>query len=287
MGLCLALPVLAGPEPAPPELRLPATAEPTGYAVDLAIDPGQQTFRGAVDIEVRVKEKTSLLWLSASDLTITKATANAGGKTLAVRAVPGGENFAGFAFDKPLAPGGLKLHVEYTGKVDENSTQGVFRQKDGNDWYVFTQFETTDARRAFPCFDEPVLQGAVAADAAHPQGDHGACRTRRSSSSQPARTARESSASQKTEPLPSYLVAFAVGPFEIVDAGTAGAKKTPIRIVDAPRQGRAGPLRRRRRRRPLLERLEDYFGIPYPYEKLDQLAIPQTVTFSARWRTRA
>ncbi|HVQ55023.1 MAG TPA: M1 family metallopeptidase, partial [Thermoanaerobaculia bacterium] len=278
-GLCLALPLLAGPEPAPPELRLPATAEPTGYAVDLAIDPGQQTFRGAVDIEIRVKEKTSLLWLSASDLTITKATANAGGKTLGVRAVPGGESFAGFAFDKPLSPGGLKLHVEYTGKVDENSTQGVFRQKDGNDWYVFTQFETTDARRAFPCFDEPSYKVKWQLTLRIPSGTTAVSNTPielESSGADGARVVRF----KKTEPLPSYLVAFGVGPFEYLDAGKAGAKKTPIRIV-TPR-GKASQGRYAAQTTgPLLERLETYFGIPYPYEKLDQLAIPQTVTFSA------
>ena len=65
--------------------------------------------RGSVDIEIRIKEKTSLLWLNASDLTIAKASANAGARVVGVRTVPGGENFAGFAFDKPLAPGGPKL----------------------------------------------------------------------------------------------------------------------------------------------------------------------------------
>ena len=61
----------------------------------------------------------------------------------------GRENFIGFAFDKPLSPGGLKLHVEYSGKLDETSTQGLFRQKDGSDWYVFSQSSTIDARRRF------------------------------------------------------------------------------------------------------------------------------------------
>ncbi len=279
LGLCLALPVLAGPGPEPPALRLPSTAEPTGYAVDLSIDPGQETFRGAVDIEIRVKEKTSLLWLSASDLAITKAAANVGGRAVGVHAVPGGENFAGFAFDKPLEPGGLKLHVEYTGKMDENSTQGVFRQKDGSDWYAFTQFETTDARRAFPCFDEPSFKVRWQLTLRIPGGTTAVSNTPvefESAGADGARAVRF----KKTEPLPSYLVAFAVGPFEYLDAGRAGAKKTPIRIV-TPR-GKASQGRYAAQTTgPLLERLEAYFGIPYPYEKLDQLAIPQTVTFSA------
>ena len=279
LGLCLALPVLAGPAPEPPALRLPSTAEPTGYAVDLTIDPALETFRGVVDIEIRVREKTSLLWLNASDLAIAKVSANAGGRAVGVHAVPGGENFAGFAFDKPLAPGGVKLHVEYTGKVDANSTQGIFRQKDAADWYVFTQFETTDARRAFPCFDEPSFKVRWQLTLRIPSGTTALSNTPIefvSAGADGARVVRF----QKTDPLPSYLIAFGVGPFEYLDAGTAGAKKTPIRIV-TPR-GKASQGRYAAQTTgPLLERLEAYFGIPYPYAKLDQLAIPQTVTFSA------
>jgi alanyl aminopeptidase len=277
--LSMAGPALADPGLEPPTLRLPSTAEPTGYAVDLAIDPGKDTFRGSADIEIRIKEKTGLLWLNASDLAIAKVSANAGGRAVGVRAVPGGENFVGFAFDRPLAPGGVKLHVEYTGKVDETSTQGVFRQKDGADWYVFTQFETTDARRAFPCFDEPSFKVRWQLTLRIPSGTTAVSNTPievESAGSDGARVVRF----KRTEPLPSYLVAFGVGPFEYLDAGTAGAKKTPIRIV-TPR-GKASQGRYAAQTTgPLLERLEAYFGIPYPYEKLDQLAIPQTVTFSA------
>jgi len=277
--LSLPGPVLAGSGLEPPTLRLPSTAEPTGYAVDLAIDPGLETFRGVIDIEVRIKEKTSLLWLNASDLAIAKVSASAGGRVVAVHAVPGGANFAGFAFGKPLSPGGVKLHIEYTGKVDENSTQGLFRQKDGSDWYVFSQLETTDARRAFPCFDEPSFKVRWQLTLRIPAGTTAVSNTPiefESAGLDGGRVVRF----KKTEPLPSYLVALAVGPFEYLDAGTAGAKKTPIRIV-TPR-GKASQGRYAAQTTgPLLERLEAYFGIAYPYEKLDQLAIPQTVTFGA------
>jgi alanyl aminopeptidase len=276
---CLTGPALAGPGPEPPALRLPSTAEPTGYVVELAIDPGKDTFRGSVDIEIRIKERISLLWLNASDLTIAKASANAGGRAVGVRTVPGGKDFVGFAFDRPLAPGSIKLHLEYSGKVEETSTQGVFRQKDGEDWYAFTQFETTDARRAFPCFDEPSFKVRWQLTLRIPGGTTAVSNTPiefESAGTDGARVVRF----KRTEPLPSYLVAFAVGPFEYLEAGTAGAKKTPIRIV-TPR-GKASQGRYAAQTTgPLLERLEAYFGIPYPYEKLDQLAIPQTVTFGA------
>jgi len=145
-----------GAEPEPPALRLPKTARPTGYVVDLTIDPAQPTFRGTVDVGVRLDEKTSYLWMHSDSLKIDKASAKSGGNTVGATATPrGDQGFLGVAFDQPVGPGEISLHIEYTGTLDETSTQGLFRQKSGEDWYAFSQLESTDARRAFPCFDEP------------------------------------------------------------------------------------------------------------------------------------
>ena len=277
VALACAGPALAGPGPEPPTLRLPSTAEPAGYAVELAIDPGKDTFRGSVDIEIRIKEKTGLLWLNASDLTIAKASANAGGRAVGVRTVPGGENFVGFAFDRPLATGSVKLHVEYTGKVDETSTQGVFRQKDGEDWYVFTQFEATDARRAFPCFDEPEFKVPVEADADAPAARRVGVATRRSRSSERARGRRKRVVrSRRPSRCRRYLVAFAVGPFEIVDAGKAGAAMPGPHRHAPKRPGAEVALRGADRRRRCSTGLEDVLRHPVPVREARQLVDPAT-----------
>ncbi|MEP6995715.1 MAG: M1 family metallopeptidase [Acidobacteriota bacterium] len=268
----------AANDPAPPRLRLPRVAEPAGYVVDLTIDPGQVQFRGVVDIDVRVNEMTDVLWLNAKDLKVEKVSVSLAGRTAAVRTIPGGDEFIGFAFDRAIEPGALKLHVAYTGTLDETSTQGLFRQKDGEDWYAFSQFESTDARRAFPCFDEPGYKVAWQLTLRIPKGTSAVSNTPVASETEEGglRVVRFG----KTPPLPSYLIALGVGPFDYVDAGRAGARKTPIRIV-APRGEAAQARYAAQTTGPLLERLEAYFGIPYPYEKLDQLAIPQTVTFGA------
>jgi alanyl aminopeptidase len=279
LGLALAVPAGAAPAPEPPKLRLPAGAEPTGYSVELKIDPARETFRGSVAIDIRLERKTSFLWLNATDLTIDKASATVADRTVGVTAVPGGSDFVGFSFAKPVGPGAVKLRVDYTGKLDETSTQGLFRQKDGEDWYAFSQFEPTDARRAFPCFDEPSHKVRWQLTLRIPKGTTAVSNTPVESESAAADGGRVVRF-KKTEPLPSYLVALGVGPFDYLDGGTAGSKKTPIRIV-TPR-GKASQGRYAAQTTvPLLERLEAYFGIPYPYEKLDQLAIPQTVTFGA------
>ena len=272
-------PASASPDPEPPKLRLPSVAEPVGYAVDLAIDPGKDSFQGSVDIDLRIKEETDLLWLNATDLKIEKAAATAAGKPVAIRVVPGGEDFVGFAFDRSIDPGTARLHVDYAGSLGETTTQGLFRQKDGEDWYAFSQLESTDARRAFPCFDEPSYKVPWQLTLRIPKGTSAVSNTpieSESAGEDGARIVRF----KRTAPLPSYLVALGVGPFDYLDAGTAGARKTPIRIITT--RGKAAQGRYAAQTTgPLLERLEAYFGIPYPYEKLDQLAIPQTVSFGA------
>lgn len=77
----------------------------------------------------------------------------------------------------------------------------------------------------------------------------------------------------ETKPLPSYLVAVSVGPFDFVDAGKAGKNHTPLRVI-TPKGKRAEARYAAEVTGQILEQLEDYFGIPYPYEKLDGLAVP-------------
>ena len=136
LGVFCLLPatVRGGSNPEPPKLRLPSGAAPVAYALELTIDPAREDFRGAVVIDVRLEKKTDLLWLNATELKIASASASAAGRSVAVRTVDGGEDFVGFAFDGPVGPGELELRVEYTGHQDATSTQGLFRQKDGEAW---------------------------------------------------------------------------------------------------------------------------------------------------------
>ena len=186
----------------------------------------------------------------------------------------------GFAFDRALPAGEIELHVDYTGSIDETSTQGVFRQKDGDAWYVYTQLETTDARRAFPCFDEPAFKTPWELTLTIPAGTSAVSNTPIVSESPAKGGGGKVVRFGKTEPLPAYLIALGIGPFDYVDAGRAGMKKTPIRII-VPK-GKASRARYAAETSgPILEIVENYFGMPFPFAKLDQLVIPQTVTFSA------
>jgi alanyl aminopeptidase len=137
---------------------------------------------------------------------------------------------------------------------------------------VYSQFEPTDARRAFPCFDEPRFKTPWQLTLHVKQDQLAASNT-------PIESQTKESGGMKrvtfaaTRPLPSYLVALVVGPFDVVDAGKAGRNKTPLRIL-VPK-GRASEAAYAKSAMPeLLRLLEDYFDSPFPYAKLDSAIMP-------------
>jgi alanyl aminopeptidase len=277
LGLAGCARVTSSPPPAPratpPSLRLPPGARPTGYAVSLRVDPDQPRFAGTVDIDIALDASTSLLWLNASDLRLERADVTAGGTRRPVQVVAGDTDFTGFAFDPPLGPGPIRLRVAYQGRIYDHEQAGVFRQTDRGARYQFTQFEAFDARRAFPCFDEPGFKTPWRLSLTVPSKLVAV-------SNAPALGERDQGGGWKTvsfavtRPLPSYLVAFAVGPFDLVDGGRSGAAHTPLRlVVPRGRAGEAGPARGTVG--PLVEALEALTGVPFPYPKLDVVAIPQ------------
>ncbi len=276
----LAMAAGTGPvETAPPALRLPGSVQPVHYQAELTIDPAADTFAGTLDIELRVGEKTSLLWLNATELTIRDASVTSGGERVGSKVVMGGEDFVGFAFDRAVAAGPATLHVAYTGKLNKNETNGLFRQQENGDWYAFSQFEATDARKAFPCFDEPSYKTPWQLTL-HVSSQNVAVSNTPMISEIDDGGGMKTVRFAETKPLPSYLVAIGVGPFDVVDAGQSGTKHTPVRIITP--KGKAAEARYAAAATPaLLALLEQYFRIPYPYEKLDCLAIPETVGFGA------
>jgi len=259
-------------EPQPPKFRLPMLALPINYEIRLALIPDKDTFTGSVDINLSIKESTSVLWLNADKITIEGASLFTGGQTLTAKVLPQPKDLVGFSFEHAVGAGPARLHVAYQGEISRKDMAGIFQIKDGDHWYIYSQFEDISARRAFPCFDEPGYKVPWTVSLLVPQGDGAFSNTPMVSEVNDANGMKTVKFAQ-TKPLPSYLVAVAVGPLDIVDAGSAGAKHTPIRII-VPR-GRGAEAEYVAHTTPeILNLLEKYFGIPYPYEKLDEVAIP-------------
>jgi alanyl aminopeptidase len=139
--------------------------------------------------------------------------------------------------------------------------------------YLFTQGEAVDTRRMVPCFDEPSFKHPWKVTVEAP-ADQVVLANSRVLTEKPAENGRKSVSFAETAPLASYLLAIAVGPFERVDAGTAGANHVPVQIIT--------PLGHAKEARlaaamggPLLEQLETFFGMPYSFDKLDLVVVAE------------
>jgi alanyl aminopeptidase len=255
----------------PPALRLPGNVKPVRQAVELTIDPAAESFEGRVEVELAIASAAPVVWLNATGLTVTAASFGFSNREVPARIVPGGDDFVGFAIGDALGVGSIRLKARFTGRISRVEHEGLFAMKEGGDWYAFTQFEPIAARKAFPCFDEPNYKIPWRLALRVPKGLVAAANAPLASTTEEGGLSVVRFA--ETRPLPSYLVALAVGPFDVVDVGPAGRNKVPTRLL-VPK-GRGGDTAWARESTPsILALLEDYFDRPYPYEKLDQVAIP-------------
>ncbi len=273
--LLFTLPLWAAAQSLP--MRLPEGVVPLSYRLALTLDPARPAHSGKVSIALDIKVSTRTIRLNASDIVVTSAVLKRAGKTYAARVKVANENLLDLVFAAPVPVGPGELTLAFRGRLDDKGSQGLFRQKEGADWYAFTQFEATDARGAFPVFDEPGWKVPWTLSLTIPAKLTAVANTA---------VAREVALAHglkrveflTTPPLPSYLVAFGVGPFDILDGGRVGT--TPLRFI-TPR-GRASEARYAASMTPpILAKLEAYFGIGYPYGKLDVMALPITLNFGA------
>ena len=264
----------------PPAFRLPDGVAPTKIAATLTLVPAEDSFRGTADIDLTIARPTRVVWLHATEMTVSEAHAEIpGSKSRAARVIDGGPHFLGFAFDEALPSGPVRLSVTYTGHVSASDDRGVFRETVNGDSYLFSQFENVDARRAIPCFDEPAFKIPWQLTLRVKPSDKAFSNTpvvEEKLDADGLRTVKFA----PTKPMSSYLVAFAVGPFDVVDAGKSEKSKTPVRIA-VPRGKSADAAFAANAAPKILDRLETSFGIPYPFEKLDYVVVPNLVSFGA------
>ncbi|TMB34790.1 MAG: M1 family metallopeptidase [Deltaproteobacteria bacterium] len=257
---------------AAPRLRLPETARPVRYRATLTLVPDRDDFDGVIEIDLDVQEQMRVLWLNADDLTVRKAEARVEGKTVAGRVYAQPKDYLGIGFDPQLPTGTATVRIEYAGKLSRRDTGGVLKTQDGGEWYVTTHFEPIDARRAYPCFDEPSYKVPWEL-ALRVKKEHAAFANTPVVSREDGGDGMSTVRFAPTRPLPSYLTAFAAGPFERLDAGKAGKNGTPVGVI-VPR-GTGDRARYAVQISPqVVPHLEEYFGSPYPFEKLDSIAVP-------------
>lgn len=260
-------------------LRLDATVRPVAYDAQLTIVPTREQFLGHMEIKLDVSATTSSFWINASQLKFKKVVLSIGKHRFRPHVSVAARDGVELRFRHPLAPGPALLTIDYEGTLEPSATNGLFKVHSGDDWYVYSRFEPSFARHAFPCFDEPNLPASWTLTLTIPILDVAISNAAQSSEEAlPGMMKRVRF--DTTAPVPSYDVALAVGPFDIVDGGKVGSRAMPVRYI-VPK-GRAPEVRFALSSTPqLVKRVEDVLDQPYPSAKLDIVAVPIANGFPA------
>jgi alanyl aminopeptidase len=262
---------------AAPEGPLPRAVRPLHYALDLEIDPERSSYAGEVAIEIENDAPVRTIWLHGEDFDVASVSVEREGEApRAGRWTPTApRGVTAVHLTRALPPGRSALRIRYRGDFADDLV-GLYRFEAGGEFYAVTQFDPIDARRAFPGFDEPRFKTPFDISLTVPAGAVAI-------SNAPAESeislpdGRQRIRFATTRPLPTYLIAVIVGPWDVVKGAmpSAGPRDRAVPFRGLAVRGRGSELAYALAKTPaLLEALERYFDEPYPYEKLDVIAIP-------------
>ncbi|HUX44054.1 MAG TPA: M1 family aminopeptidase [Terracidiphilus sp.] len=250
--------------------RLPTTIVPTHYALTLAPDLKTATFTGVESIDVVLKQPSQSVTVDSADLTYKAVTITAAGKTqTATVALHPDKEEVTFTVPNALPAGQASLSIHYSGILNDK-LRGFYLSKGDHRNYAVTQFESTDARRAFPSFDEPAFKASFSIHLIVDKGDT-AISNGPIVKDTPGPGADKHTLTFLTTPrMSTYLVAFLVGDFQC-SAGSADG--VAIRVCATPDKVQFTPYGLSVAKY-VLHYYNNYFGIPYPLKKLDLIALP-------------
>lgn len=261
-----------------PRGRLTDAVRPTAYRLDTIFDPARPEFSGRTEIDIVVKKASNYIDMHGRDLAFSKIVA---------RPPNGGQmrwtgtwhqtdatGVGRIVFDKQLPAGPLTLEFDYTGKVQQ-SPSGLFRAEIDGKWYGWSQFQSIDARAAFPSFDEPGFKVPFTVTIRTPKGQSAVSNGPEISNT--VENGWQVHRFAETLPLPTYLVAMMAGPFASAEGTVAPtpqrSRQLPLRIL-AAQTNKDKLAYGLENSKPIVELLEKFFGTEFPYPKLDQIGSP-------------
>ena len=262
-----------------PTGQLPEGVTPIAYRIDLRTDPTADTFSGTVEIDVALEADTNSIYLHALDQTVSSVEALTSDGTSITGSAEQGLADGGvtrLTFQDVLSAGQVTVSITYTAPFNLGLA-GLYKASQGGKDYLATQMEPIDARRAFPSFDEPRFKTPWTLTVTAPEGNAVIANGAETVSTvQADGWVKHEFAT--TRPIQSYLVALAVGPYDLFEnnpiPGNAIRPETvPLRSFAA--SGKADQLETSHDATfEMLRIQEEYFNYPYPYGKLDLIAAP-------------
>ena len=261
------------------EVKLPSNVSPSRYLLTLEPNLDDFTFRGEELVYIDVREPTSTIVLNCIEIAIQSCRLSLeDGSTLdpvETRFDEEAETVV-FRFENNVPSGPARLDLEFTGELNDK-LKGFYRSHykahDTNEEKALatTQFESTDARRAFPCWDEPALKAKFRVVLVVPSDMVAVSNMPVVSESEDVATGTKRVEFDETPVMSTYLLAFVVGDLKSIEQRASGG--TLIRVWTTAGKEEQGRLALDVSAK-LLAYFNDYFGIPYPLDKLDHLAIP-------------
>jgi alanyl aminopeptidase len=215
--------------------RLDVAVQPLSQQLEMTLDPNALRYAGETLIALDIREEVESVRLHAQDLTIISARFGPEGALSAAQFDYLEHALLEISTGSAITPGQYELQIEFEDDFNTDSVS-MYRVKENGRNHVFSQMEASEAREAFPCFDEPAYK-----------------------------------IPWQSAPMPSYLVAIAVGDFETVEIP---GMSIPGRVVTT--RGKSALTELAVESTPkLLAGLENYFDTQYPYQKLDLVATPE------------
>ncbi len=265
-------------EEAVPTGKLSADVTPLAYTLAFKIDPRQERFSGTTRIRVKLAKAADHLWLHGQDLAVGKVElADAAGKVHKATYTQEKEGVARIAFDAMLPAQEIQLVFDYDAPFNAK-LEGLYKVKVGDDAYAVTQMEAISARNAFPGFDEPRFKTPFDITLTVPKDEVAVANTIPRHEETSADGKWKTIVYATTKPLPTYLVAVSVGPWDVVDAPPIAAnevRKSPLPLRAIGPRGTGPQLRWILEQTPaIVKYYEEYTNQPYPYDKLDLLGAP-------------
>src|SRR5271169_1265118 len=249
--------------------RLPGGANPDHYALTVNMNFSNNTYDGDETIDLILTKPSNTITLNALEIDFHEVTITAAGQTQTAKVSSDTKNeMATFNVDNPLPAGAATVHIKFTGHLNDK-LRGFYLSTYKGRKYEVSQMESTDARVAFPCFDEPAYKATFDLTAIVDKADT-AISNGEIISDTPGPGDKHTIKFSQSPKMSSYLVALTVGDWKCVSDHTDGVK---VSVCTVPGKENLAqfPLAASKY---ILHYYDNYYGIKYPLPKLDNIAVP-------------